>query len=184
MDRQEALSLLKTHLMNDQLIKHSIATEAIMAAIALEAGENPERWGLIGLLHDIDFELTRDTPQRHTLEAETILRAAGFDDDFISIIQSHNAEEIGRQRERQVEFALSAAESITGMVVAAALVHPDKKIAAVKASSIRKRMKDKAFARAVSRERILECERAGIKFERFVELSLESMAAIGHQLGL
>jgi uncharacterized protein len=184
MDRPEALSLLTSHLKNDQLIKHSLATEAIMAAIAVTAGEDPGRWGMIGLLHDIDFEITRETPARHTLEAEPILRAAGFDDDFIRTIQSHNAEEIGRHRERQVEFALSAAESITGMIVAAALVHPEKKIAAVKSNSIRKRMKDKAFARAVSRERIMECERAGFTFERFVELCLESMAAIGHQLGL
>lgn len=184
MNREQALRLLHTHIANDQLIKHSLATEAIMARIARELGADADYWGMLGLLHDIDFDQTKDSPAEHTRVAATMLQEAGFDQEFIAIVQSHNTESLGGTRSRTVEFALTAAESITGLIVATALVYPDKKLASVKSSSIKKRMKEKAFARTVSRERVMECEQAGLEFDRFVELSLESMRAISEVLGL
>ncbi|MBN2381503.1 HDIG domain-containing protein [bacterium] len=184
MDRATALGLLREQIGTDQLIKHCLATEAIMISLARELGQDEERWALIGLLHDLDFEETKDTPEQHTLKAAPLLKQQGFDDDFIAIIQSHNAEELGRVRTRSVEYALTAAESITGLIVATALVYPDKKIASVKSKSVRKRMKEVSFARAVSRERIRECEHLGMDLDHFIELSLAAMSRISADLGL
>lgn len=184
MKREEALTLVKKYMETDTLVKHCLATEAIMRKIASRLDQDPERFGLIGLLHDIDFDETKDIPEKHTLQAEKILRENGFDDDFIRIIQSHNAEEIGRERTQPEEFALTASESITGLIVATTLVYPDKKLASVKAKSIKKRMKEKAFARSVSRERIQECEKFGIPLAEFIEISLEAMREISEDLGL
>lgn len=184
LDRNKALELLRTHIHSDQLIGHSLATEAIMAGLASRFGEDSQYWGLIGLLHDIDFELTHDNPRRHTLEAARILEQAGFDAQFIAIIQSHNCEDIGGKRSTRIEFALTAAESITGLIVATALVYPDKKLSSVKASSVKKRMKEKAFARSVSRERIMECELMGIDLPLFIDISLAAMNKISDDLGL
>ncbi|MFC1852884.1 HDIG domain-containing metalloprotein [candidate division CSSED10-310 bacterium] len=184
MNRDSALQLLKKYIQNDQLIKHSLATEAIMRKLAVELDEDPERWGMIGLLHDLDFDQTKDNPEKHTVIAAKLLTDNGFDQNFIDAVQSHNAEELGLERKTTVEFALTAAESITGLIVATTLVYPEKKIAAVKSKSIRKRMKAKAFARAVSRERILECEQLGVEFPRFVEISLTAMGEISDELGL
>jgi len=184
MDREKSLELLKSHLNNDVLVKHSIATEAIMRKLADRLNEDKDRWGLIGLLHDLDFEQTKNDPEKHTLITGEILKEHGYDDDFISAIQSHNTEEIGGERKTAVEFALTSAESITGLIVATTLVYPDKKLASVKPKSIRKRMKEKAFARSVSRERIRECDQLGLEFTEFVDISLDAMREISDQLGL
>ena len=184
MTREEAVQLLEQHLGSDVLRKHCLATEAIMRRLAAELGEDADRWGLAGLLHDLDFESTKDTPERHGAVAEGHLRDAGVDDEIIDAIRHHNAEGLGLERSTNFHHALAAAETITGLIVATALVYPDKKLASVKPKSVLKRMKKKDFARAVSREIIMECERFGMPLERFATVSLESMTDIAEALGL
>ena len=184
MNRNEALGLLEKHLSADNLKKHCLAAEAIMRRLAVELGEDAEAWGLAGLLHDIDFEETQHSPDRHALVAEGALRDAGVGEDVVDAIKHHNAEELGLERSTRFHHALAAAETITGLIVATALVYPDKKVAQVKPSSVKKRMKKKDFARAVSRETIMECEKLGLSLDRFIEISLDAMRDISEDLGL
>lgn len=184
MTRDRALALLRERLTDQVLVKHSLATEAIMRHIAGRFGADAETWGIAGLLHDLDYAETKDAPQRHGLVTETILKQAGVSDEIIEAIKSHNAEALGIQRTEPFHFALTAAENLTGLIVATALVQPDKKIAQVKPSSVVKRMKEKGFARSVSREGILLCEHIGMPLPEFVTESLEAMGSIAGELGL
>ena len=182
--RDEALQLMKEYLTADNLQKHSLATEIIMKKIAQKRGENEELWGIAGLLHDLDFEETKDDMPNHTLKTEEILKKKGVSKEIIEAIKGHNAENLGYKRERPIDHALTCAECITGMVIATTLVYPDKKLSSVKPKSILKRMKQKEFARNVNREYIKECEQIGIPLEEFAELSLNAMREISDELGL
>lgn len=184
MNREEAWNLLTSYVRQENLLKHCLATEAVMRSLARELGKDEESWGVAGLLHDLDFELTKDDPASHTLRTADILRDRGVPEHIVEAIKAHNAEALGIERTTEMGLALSAAESITGLIVAAALVLPDKRLSSVKPESILKRMKEKAFARNVNRETIRECEKLGINLERFVELSLEAMQGIAAELGL
>ncbi len=182
--RDEALQLMKEYLKLDNLQKHSLATEAIMRKIAQMRGEDEELWGIAGLLHDLDFEATKDDMPHHTLKTAEILKEKGVSEEIIEAIKGHNAEHLGYARERIIDHALTCAECITGMIVATTLVYPDKKISSVKPKSIIKRMKQKEFARSVNRDFIRECEKIGIPLEEFAELSLKAMQEISNELGL
>ncbi|ACC97595.1 Hydrolase family protein [Elusimicrobium minutum Pei191] len=181
--REEALALLKEHIKSDAMIKHSLASEAIMRAAAKELGEEEEKWGIAGLLHDIDVELTGGDHMRHAFESRPILQGK-VDDDVIDAIEMHNAEVKNLTREKKLDIALTACETISGFITAIALIYPDKKVASVKVKSITKRMKENRFAAGVSREKILECEKIGIPFERFAEMSLKAMQDAAPSLGL
>jgi putative nucleotidyltransferase with HDIG domain len=185
-ERAQALALLKGYCKEEWLIKHSVATEAVMQALAKHLGHDPDQWGIAGLLHDLDYDETKEDPPRHTLRTEEILRNKGMDEEIIEAIKAHNAEALGMVREKPFHFAVTCAESITGLIVATTLVYPDKKIASVKPSSIVKRMKEKGFARTVRRDAIRECEKQklGLGLEEFSELSLKAMQGISDQLGL
>jgi len=181
----KALDLLCQHVTNENLVKHCLASEAIMRALAARFGEDPDRWGLAGLLHDLDFEQTKDTPSDHGNQTAEILGREGVPDDVIQAIREHNAEElVGVERQSRMGIALSAAETVTGLIVATALVMPDRRLASVKPSSVRKRMKKKDFARNVSRDRIHECERIALELDEFLALSVEAMQGIAEPLGL
>lgn len=182
--RERGLDLLRQYVSNENLIKHCLASEAIMRALATRFGEDPDRWGLAGLLHDLDFEQTKDTPSEHANQTAEILGREGVPDDFIQAIREHNAEGLGIARESRMGIALTAAETVTGLIVATALVMPDKRLASVKPSSVRKRMKKKDFARNVSREGIRECERLDLALEDFLTLSVEAMQGVAADLGL
>lgn len=184
MTRDEALELLRRHMKQDNLIKHCLASEAIMRKLAKRFHEDPDFWGLAGLLHDLDFEMTKDTPEEHGNKTAEILRLEGFSKEFIQTIREHNAEGLGIERNSRAGIALACAETVTGLIVATALVHPDKKMASVKPSSVRKRMKKKDFARAVSRETIQECSRLGLDLDDFLTLSVEAMQEVAESLGL
>ena len=184
MNRDTALELLKSHLKTDTLIKHSLATEAIMRELASLLGRDVELWGLTGLLHDLDLELTMSKPSRHALCTAELLEKHGMKDEIIQAIKAHNGERLGIVRSTELDFALASAETITGLIVATALIYPDKKLASIKQRSILKRYKEKAFARSVEREIISECENLGLALERFVEISLKAMQGISEELGL
>jgi putative nucleotidyltransferase with HDIG domain len=182
--RDRAVELLRSRTDSDWLIKHCLASEAIMRRMARRLGQDQDLWGITGLLHDLDFELTKDDPARHTLKTVEWLEAEGMPPEALKAIRAHNAEALGIERSTVFDHALSASESITGLIVAAALVRPDRRLEGVKPKSIRKRMKEKAFARNVNRDQIRECEPAGIPLEEFIELSLDAMKEISDELGL
>ena len=184
MTRDEALALLKQHVRAENLVKHCLATEAIMRSLARRLGEDPEIWGLAGLLHDIDFEQTGDTPERHGLIAAELLAQHDIAPEIIDAVKAHNAEWLDLRRSTPFHHALAAAETITGLVVAAALVQPGRKVASVKVSSIRKRMKKKDFARNVDRGAIMECEQFDMEVDDFIALSLDAMTMVADDLGL
>jgi len=183
-DREEALSLLKENIENQNLIKHCLAAEAVMMALADRLEGDREKWGLIGLLHDLDVELVDYDLSRHTLETEKILKEKGVDGEIIRAIKLHNEEAHGEKRSEKIHYALAAGETITGLIIATTLVYPDKKIASVKPKSIKKRMKEKAFAAGVNRETIMECERLGMGIDEFSVICLEAMRGIAEDLGL
>jgi uncharacterized protein len=182
--RQDALALMEQRLESDSMRKHSLASEAIMRALAPRFGADPEMWGLVGLLHDLDYNETKDQMKQHTLLTEKTLLEKGVDQRIADAIKYHNADNLGLTRSEAIHFALTAAETITGMVVAAALVNPDRRIASLKPKSIKKRMKAKEFARSVNRDHILLCEQIGIPLDEFIAVSLESMGGISGDLGL
>ena len=156
-----------------------------MRALASRLGADPVLWGLAGLLHDIDVELTAGDLARHTHEAVKILKEHGLPETLIEAVKLHNeAAHGGLKRSEAFHRALAAGETITGLVTATALVYPDKKLASVKASSILKRLKDKRFAAGVDRNVVMECEQIGIPLPEFAELALNAMRTVAGELGL
>ncbi len=184
MTRDEAEELLKRHVTNERMLAHCWAAEAVLRALARRLGRDEERWGLAGLLHDIDIEAVGGDLSRHGIEAERILTAAGIDPEIVDAVKMHNERVCAATRCTEFQHALAAGETITGMIVATALVYPDKKIASVKVKSITKRMKEKAFAASVNRDTIRECEALGLSLEEFVEISLGAMQGVAGRLGL
>lgn len=184
MTRDEAFELLRQHLSNENLLKHCLASEAIMRAMARRLGEDEDLWGLAGLLHDLDFEETQDSPTRHGLITAEVLESRGLPAELVSAVKEHNAEALGLERSSTFGIALACSETVSGIIVAVALVQPDKKLATVKASSVIKRMKKKDFARAVNRDIIVECERVGVPLDEFIALSVSAMQGISESLGL
>ncbi len=184
MTRNEAEELLRKYVKSERMLDHSIASEAVLRALARRLGRDEERWGLAGLLHDIDIEVVGGDLSRHGLEAERILTEAGIDPEMVAAVKSHNETVCGAARNTELQHALAAGETITGLIVATALVYPDRKIASVKVKSITKRMKEKAFAASVNRDTIRECEKIGLPLDEFVEISLGGMREIADRIGL
>lgn len=185
MDRGRALEMLHANLKADYLRKHCYATEAVMRRLARERGEDEELWGLTGLLHDLDLEICGDDMSVHADLGARMLEEAGAPAEMVEAVRMHNAEGLGLgERSAAFHHALAAAETVTGLIVAAALVRPEKDLAGVKVSSLRKRMKEKAFARGARREVIMECEAAGFELDEFLALALEAMQGIPSEPGL
>ena len=185
MRREEALELLKKHVKNERMIAHSIASEAVMRKVALRLGHNPGDWGLAGLLHDVDVEVTNADAMTHgQVSRSLILEVGQIHEDIIEAIELHNEMSAGKPRSTIFHHALAASETVTGLITATALVYPDKKIASVKVKSVVKRMKEKHFAASVKRENIMECEKIGLSLDEFVGISLEAMTEISDQLGM
>ncbi len=184
-DRERALALLRGNVKNENMIKHSLASEAVMRALARELGEDEDKWGIAGLLHDVDVEITNADLAVHTKMAVDILKSEGVDEEIIEAVRLHNeTAHPGERRATRFQHALAAGETVTGLVTAAALVLPDKKLSSVNPKSVERRMKEKAFARSVNRDHILECEKIGIDLPKFILLSVEAMRSISADLGL
>lgn len=183
MNREEALNKVKQHVKNKNLIKHMLATEAIMKALAKKFNEDEEKWSLTGLLHDIDYELTEKEPEKHSLLAEEILKNDNLPQDIIEAIKAHN-EIHGLPRETLLAKALYVVDPLTGLIVAAALVHPEKKLAPLDVNFILNRFKEKSFARGANRDQIRKCEEIGLTLEEFIEIGLNAMKSISDELGL
>lgn len=181
--RAEAIQLLEENIKSENMRKHSLASEVVLRAIARYLGENEEEYGLAGLLHDIDVEITNADPKTHGPFAENLLKGK-VTDAMLDAIVMHNEMATGLERTKPFQHALAAGETITGLITATTLVYPDKKLASVKSKSVTKRMNQRAFAASVKRENIMECEKIGIPLADFAELSINAMREISDELGL
>ena len=183
MDREEALDSIRANVENRNLIKHMLATEAIMRALARRFDEDETEWGLAGLLHDIDVELTDGDMSSHSRLGADLARELGASEAIAHAILAHN-ERHGVPLETKLDRAHFCADPLTGLIVAAALVHPDKELAGLEVSSIKKRFKEKSFAAGANREQIARCCDIGLELDEFIGLGLEAMKKIAATLGL
>jgi putative nucleotidyltransferase with HDIG domain len=183
MDRDKALDSVRANVENENLVKHMLATEAIMRALARLLGEDEKEWGLAGLLHDIDVELTGGDMSSHSKLGADLVRNLGASEAVAKAILCHN-EAHGVLPDTKMEKALFCADPLTGLITAAVLVRPDKKIEGLEPRSVRKRFKEKSFAAGASREQIAKCSNIGLELDEFIALGVEAMKGIAPQLGL
>jgi putative nucleotidyltransferase with HDIG domain len=187
--REEALSFLRQLNHDSSDIPHYLATEAIMRALAKEWKEDPDYWGILGLLHDVDWSLTKDNQKEHCIKAEELLADKGFQKEEITIIQSHGygCDQIpalkDRLRTQRIEFALASAETITGLIYAYALMR-ERRITDMAPSKLKKKFKDKSFAAGCNRTIIQEIEKTGMDMDRFFSIAIQAMQSIKESIGL
>ncbi|MGH7777214.1 MAG: HDIG domain-containing metalloprotein [Candidatus Dormibacterales bacterium] len=163
-----------------QLIRHMRSVEAAMRASAKRLGEDPERWGVVGILHDFDYE---SDPSRHPQRGMGILRERGVEEEIVLDIASHA--ELGVPRDTPLRRTLHAVDELCGFIIACALVKPDRSLGAVGAATVRRKMKDRAFARGVHRSELLEgAQELGVPFEEHVEFVRDALLPIAPELGL
>lgn len=182
-DRQSAVELLKEYTNNPSLIKHALAVEACMRAYAAKYGEDVEKWGMVGLLHDFDYQRFPDPPD-HPEKGARILEQRGYPEDLIYAIRSH-AHWTGCPRSHLVDKVLFACDELSGFITAVTLVRPDRKIEGLQPKSVRKKLKDKAFARSVSREDILTgASDLGVELNEHIAFCIQAMTGIATRLEL
>jgi putative nucleotidyltransferase with HDIG domain len=181
LDRDEAMEVVKARVSNERLIKHMLAVEAVMRALAQRLDENVEKWSLAGLVHDLDYDETLKDPERHGRLGATYLRDMGVDDEITRAVESHAGHV---DRETTMDKALFATDPLTGLIVAAALMHPSKKLGEVTVEFVLNRFKEKRFAAGADRDQIRSCENLGLGLEEFVGIGLKAMQDISHELGL
>jgi hypothetical protein len=182
MDRDAALNLLQSHVKTKNLIKHCLACEAVLGGLARRLGEDEATWRLAGLLHDVDYDQTADSPETHALIGAKVLEEAGVDGKVVHAVLAH-AEKA--PRESALDKALWCVDPLTGLIVAAALIRPEKKLAAIDAQFVLNRMKEKGFARGANRDQIKACqEELGLSLEEFIDIGVKSMQEISGELGL
>lgn len=186
--REDALRLVEEYNQDSQDIIHFLESEAIMRELATRLGEDVKYWGMLGLLHDIDWGITKQDSREHLTKAHEILDRAGFDNKFIQIVLSHGygwdcAGLKDRRREEKVEHALAAAETVTGLIHAYALMR-GRKVSDMNVSGLKKKFKDKKFAAGVNRDIILECEKIGIALDEFMQISIDALKKIANDVGL
>jgi len=182
-NRDAAWQVLTEYTQNDSLIKHALAVEAAMRAYAEKFGDDPEKWGIVGLIHDFDYE-RYPTAAEHPLVGARILEERGWPADIIYAVKSH-AQYLNLPRERPIEKTLFAVDELCGFIMAATLVRPGKKVAELPVSSVKKKLKDKAFARSVNREEIYESAAAlGVELDEHIAFVIAAMAKVADRLGL
>ncbi len=181
MNREDAYRLLTEKLKNKNLFKHSLAVEACLKKMAQRFGEDEEIWGLTGLLHDIDYEETNADPARHGLQGALFLQESGFDESLVRAVKAHSGHAAPESR---LDWALFSADPLTGLIVASALMHPEKKLDSLDAEFVVRRFKEKRFAAGANREQIALCKNLGLDLEQFIEICLQAMQGISGELGL
>ena len=182
MDRQGAWELLCAYTQNENLRKHALAVEACVRAYARKFGEDEEKWGVVGLIHDFDYEMYPNAPD-HPLKGSEILKEKGVSEEIRRAILGH-ADYTGVPRDTLLARTLFACDELAGFITACALVRPDR-IRSLEAKSVRKRMKDKAFARSVSRDDIIHgAEELGIPLDEHITFCIAAMRNIADQIGL
>lgn len=181
MDRETAWNLVTSSVKNQNLIKHMLATEACLRALARRLNQDEEKWGLAGLLHDLDYEQTKDDPTSHSLVAAQTLANHGVDAEIVQAVKAHSG---NVPAVSLLDKAIVATDPVTGLIVAAALMHPTKKLANIDTDFILRRFKDKRFAAGANREQIQTCSELGLSLEEFLTICLQAMQCIAGQLGL
>jgi putative nucleotidyltransferase with HDIG domain len=181
MTREEAMVLVQTKVKVKNLIKHMLAVEAIMKRVARHFNEDVEMWGLTGLLHDLDYDETVNDFDRHSLLTCEWLQDFDLDEKILYAIKAHPRKV---EPQSKMDWTLFAADPLSGLIVAAALMHPTKKLKNVTVEFVLNRFKEKRFAAGASREDIKTCENIGLSLEQFVGLALEGMQGIDEELGL
>ena len=186
---QQAQDLVNKYISEPITKLHLRETEALMRALAKKFSEDEEKWGIISLLHDIDWSLTKNNSAEHCIKAQEILKEAGASDFLIEAVISHgySNEMIPqlqmKQRATIIQHCLVAAETLTGLIIASALMTSDKKLSSLSLESLKKKFKNKKFAEKCNRDLILECEKAGIPIDEFLQLGLSSLQNIADELG-
>ena len=181
LSREECLRLVREHVKNENLVNHMVGVGAIMRGLGERFGEDPGLWEAVGILHDIDYESFGEDFSKHGLLSAEMVQGL-LPEEAVSAIKAHN-DLTGFKAEKRMEVALLVADAVSGMIVANALVRPTKLIG-MKAKSIKERMKDKSFARQVSRENIMRCEEIGVPFSEFAEIAVQSMQRVAAEIGL
>ena len=181
--REDAYRLVTEKVKQINLVKHILSVEAVMAQLAEHFGEDRATWGLVGLLHDLDYSKTADRPEKHTFITEEWLEElnAGLTDEMMHAIRAHPGH---IPCESRMDWALYCSDPVTGLIVAGVLMHPDKKLAAVTPEFMLRRFKEKRFAAGADRDAIASCEKIGLSLEEFMGLALEGMQGISDELGL
>lgn len=180
--REQALEKLRAHTTEAHLIQHARASEAVLRALARHLGHDEQLWGLTGLLHDIDYSQTATDHARHGLVAMELL-GDDLPAEGLAAIRAHNGEMTGQIPATPLDFALRCGETVTGLVITAALVRPTR-MEGMEPKSLKKKMKDKAFAASVCRETIRECDKLGLELDVFLALSIAALTEIAPDLGL
>ena len=185
--RDEAWELVKKYNSDKSDLNHYLESEAVMRALAHKLGEDENYYGMLGLLHDIDWGITKENIKKHLTKTPGILRKAGFDEEFIEIIISHGygfdcAGLLEKKRTRKIEHALACSETITGLIHSYALMR--KTMQGMDVLGLKKKFKDKRFASGVSREIISECENLGLTLEEFFEISIKAISSIAKEVNL
>lgn len=181
-NREEALDSILANVQDKNTVKHMLATEAIMRALAKNLGEDEQEWGLTGLLHDIDLELVEEDPGSHSKLGADIVQELGASESMAHAILCHN-EAHGIPRETKLDKALFCTDPLSGLITAAALVRPDK-LKGLTAKSVMKRFHEKRFAAGVDREQVALCQEIGLELEEFITLGIEAMKTIAPELEL
>lgn len=181
--REQVMAIIGERVANENLRRHMLATEAIMRGLAQRLGTDPDVWGLAGLAHDLDTEDTEADPTRHGVEAAAVLRQLGLPEEAAHAVEAHNAA-TGVAAGSEFDIALLAADQLSGLITAAALVRPEKDLAGVRLKSVRKRFREGAFARGVDRDSIARCADLGLELDDFMAIGLTAMQAIAPELGL
>lgn len=180
--RGQALTVLEENITTDNLIKHMLAVEAVMRRLARHFGEDEDLWGMVGLLHDVDYDLTKEDPERHAILGGEILTEKGFPAEIVEGVVKHSPSLL--ERERLIDKALHATDPVTGLITAGALIKKEKSLFAIDVPFLVKRMKEKGFARGANREQIRSCDQIGMSLEEFLGLALEAMQGIADELGI
>ena len=182
--REETHSFLISKLHDDKLQKHCIAVAAVMEGLAYRlAPDSADIWWVTGLLHDIDYEDVGENMEQHSIVGARWIEEAGYPQEVVYAVRAHN-DAHGLPRESALDKALFVADAISGLVIAAALVMPEKKLSVISAQTVLNRFKEKAFARAVNREDIRQCEELGLSLEEFAEIAIDSLQRHSNKLGL
>lgn len=178
--REDAYKLVQEKVKQKNLVKHILAVEAVMRALAEHFDEDVEYWGLTGLLHDLDYSKTVDHPEKHTFLTEEWLNDYDIPDDMMHAIRAHPGH---IPCETKLDWALYCSDPVTGLIVAGVLMHPSKKLTHVDEGYMLRRFKEKRFAAGANREQIMKCEELGLSLEEFIGLALNGMRSISDELG-
>lgn len=193
MTRDEAYQIVTTLVKNQNLIKHHLAAEAVMRALARKFKEaNPgadideEKWGLVGLLHDVDYELVKDYPEKHTVVTEEkIGKLVSHEIMYAIKAHAYKYNVNGVEPKSLMDWSMYCSDELTGIIIAATLIHPEKKIGLLSKEFIFNRFKEKSFARSANREQVLLCEsKLNIPLLEFIDIALKAMQSISKELGL